>query len=126
MNLTRKTLRFTAACIAALFVSTQTFAQQQPIEDFFEEFTAEWVRANPNLAVSTGYFTGEEQRRLEQQLTSLSPETRREQLERARRGLEMLSRYDINRLPDNLRISAQVMQWQLQILIDGEPYEDYD
>lgn len=101
-------------------------AQPQPIEDFFETFTAEWVRANPNLAISTGYFSGEEQRLLEQQLTPLGPEQRQAQLERARRGLEQLAQYDLTSLPDALRISAEVMQWQLQMIVEGEAFEDYD
>jgi len=101
-------------------------AQPQPIEDFFETFTAEWVRANPNLAISTGYFSGEEQRLLEQQLTPLGPEQRRAQLERACRGLEHLAQYDLSSLPDALRISAEVMQWQLQMIVEGEAFEDYD
>ncbi|MDO9521266.1 MAG: DUF885 domain-containing protein [Pseudohongiella sp.] len=101
-------------------------AQPQPIEAFFESFTAEWVRANPNLAISTGYFTGEEQRLLEQQLTPLGPEQRQAQLERARRGLAELAQYDLGSLPDSLRISAEVMQWQLQMIVEGEPFEDYD
>ena len=119
-------LRFTTFCLTALFVSTSGFAQQPPIEQFFEEFTAEWVRANPNLAVSTGYFTGEEQRLLEQQLTPMGPEQRAAQHERARRGLATLAEYDLGRLPDNLRVSAEVMQWQLQMIVDGEPYEDFE
>lgn len=124
--LTRQMTRIACACVAALLTLTQTHAQQPPIEQFFDEFTAEWVRANPNLAVSTGYFSGEEQRLLEQQLTPMGPEQRRAQLERAQRGLAMLAQYDLSRLPDNLRTSAEVMQWQLQMIVDGEPFEDYD
>jgi uncharacterized protein (DUF885 family) len=112
-------------CALPLAVSL-AHAQPQPIEDFFETFTAEWVRANPNLAISTGYFSGEEQRLLEQQLTPLGPEQRRAQLERARRGLAQLARYDLSTLPDALRISAEVMQWQLQMIVEGEAFEDYD
>jgi uncharacterized protein (DUF885 family) len=111
--------------LAISLVQAQT-TQPQAIERFFENFTAEWVRANPNLAISTGYFTGDEQRLLEQQLTPLGPEQRRAQLERARRGLSELARYDLSALPDSLRISAEVMQWQLQMIVEGEPFEDYD
>jgi len=112
-------------CALPLTVSL-AHAQPQPIEEFFETFTAEWVRANPNLAISTGYFSGEEQRLLEQQLTPLGPEQRQAQLEQARRGLEQLAQYDLSSLPDALRISAEVMQWQLQMIVEGEAFEDYD
>ncbi len=124
--LTRHITRIASACFAALLTLPQTYAQQPPIEQFFDEFTAEWVRANPNLAISTGYFTGEEQRLLEQQITPLGPEQRRAQLERAQRGLATLAQYDLSQLPDSLRISAEVMQWQLQMIVEGEPFEDFD
>ena len=39
-------------------------AQQQSLDDFFREFSDGWVRLNPNLAVATRYFTGDEQDRL--------------------------------------------------------------
>jgi uncharacterized protein (DUF885 family) len=120
-------LRSFARYLSALPLAVSlAHAQPQPIEEFFETFTAEWVRANPNLAISTGYFSGEEQRLLEQQLTPLSPEQRQAQLERARRGLEQLAQYDLTSLPEGLRISAEVMQWQLQMIVEGEAFEDYD
>lgn len=122
-NIVRSLTRY--LCALPLTVSL-AHAQPQPIEAFFETFTAEWVRANPNLAISTGYFSGEEQRLLEQQLTPLGPEQRQAQLERARRGLQQLAQYDLSSLPDSMRISAEVMQWQLQMIVEGEPFEDYD
>ena len=42
-------------------------AQQPSIDDFFRELSDGWVGMNPNLAVATRYFSGEEQDRLEQQ-----------------------------------------------------------
>jgi uncharacterized protein (DUF885 family) len=122
-NIIRSLVCFMSALPLA---ASLTQAQQQPIEAFFESFTAEWVRANPNLAISTGYFTGEEQRVLEQQLTPLGPEQRRSQLERAQRGLSGLAQYDLSSLPEALRISAEVMQWQLQMIVEGEPFQDFD
>ena len=123
----RSSLRSLAQTMCALPLAVSlAHAQPLPIEDFFESFTAEWVRANPNLAISTGYFTGEEQRLLEQQLTPMSPAQRQAQLERARRGLQELAQFDLNALPDSLRISAEVMQWQLQMIVEGEPFNDFD
>ncbi|MDO9477386.1 MAG: DUF885 domain-containing protein [Pseudohongiella sp.] len=123
----RSSLRSFAQYMCALPLAVSlAHAQPLPIEEFFESFTAEWVRANPNLAISTGYFTGEEQRLLEQQLTPMGPAQRQAQLERARRGLQELAQFDLNSLPDSLRISAEVMQWQLQMIVEGEPFEDFD
>jgi hypothetical protein len=61
-------------------------AAQADIEDFFDRFTAEWVRAEPELATFSQYFPGEEQAKLDAQLTPIGPTVIRERVERARRG----------------------------------------
>jgi len=115
--------RFLAASLLLLATAAQS---QNPLDAFFEEFAAEWMRANPDQVVSTGYFTGEEQDRLEQQLT---PQTRAHQLasiERAQRGLATLATFDLREASDTQRVSAEAMRWQLQMLVDGEPWLDHD
>jgi uncharacterized protein (DUF885 family) len=100
-------------------------AAERDIDEFFERFTAEWVRSNPNLATATRYFSGPEQNRLERQLT---PETREfdlEQIRRAKRGLAELAMFDTSRLDDSRRLSADVMRWQLEAVVSSEPYLDY-
>jgi len=57
---------FIASLLALLAVTPQ-----RTLDEFFNDFTARWVRNNPNLAVSSRY-TGDERDRLEQQL---APET---------------------------------------------------
>lgn len=52
-------------------------ASRSRVDAFFARFSDEWVRADPDLATSTRYFSGEEQNRLEQQLT---PRTRARRL----------------------------------------------
>src|SRR6202161_1108510 len=69
-------------------------AQQSSVNDFFRDFTDEWVRGNPNLATSARYFTGEEQDRFERELT---PETRaydESRIQLARKGLAGLAKFD--------------------------------
>ena len=46
-------------------------AQERPrtVADFFRDFTAEWIRSNPNQAAATRYFSGAEQDQFEQQLS---------------------------------------------------------
>jgi uncharacterized protein (DUF885 family) len=117
--------RVVAVAVALVAVTAGLPAQPQGINAFFDEFGAEWVRANPDQATGTRYFTGEEQRRLERQLT---PVTRAYQLARiamAKRGLATLAAFDRARLNDTERTSADVMQWQLQRVVDGEPFLDY-
>ena len=59
-------------------------AQQRSIDEFFARFTADWVRQNPNQAASTRFFTGEEQRQFERQITPLTPEWRRARVDARR------------------------------------------
>src|SRR5688572_6105825 len=55
-------------------------AQQAPIDRFFEAFTAEGVRLNPNQATATRYGTGAEQDELEAQLTPSTHEWRQKRV----------------------------------------------
>lgn len=114
-----------AAAIALLLVAALPL-QAQTIEEFFDEFTTEWVRGNPNLATSLRYFQGEEQDRLDRQL---NPEGRAYALERialARRGLEQLRKIDRSGMSETYRVSADLLEWQLQATVDGEPFLDFD
>ncbi len=112
----------------AVFVSIAALAlprAQGTVDDFFRDFSAEWIRGNPNQATATRYFTGPEQDRLERELTPVSSEWRRARIALARRGLAVLDTFDRARLTDSHRVSADVMRWQLNVVVDGAPYEDY-
>ena len=111
---------------AALLIGTAVLSAQPPtIGVFFDRFTTEWVRQNPNQAVNARFFAGAEQQALDRQLTPQTDEWARGRRELARRGLAELARYDFSRLNTMDRRSAELMQWQLQIIVDGEPYDDY-
>jgi uncharacterized protein (DUF885 family) len=100
-------------------------AAEPDIDAFFEKFTADWVRSDPNLATASRYFSGEEQAKLERQLT---PETRAfdlDRIARAKRGLAELAKYDKSRLDDSHRLSADLMRWQLESVVSAQPYLDY-
>jgi uncharacterized protein (DUF885 family) len=100
-------------------------SEQVSIDDFFGNFTAEWVRNNPNLATSSRYFSGEEQDRLERQLTPETLANRRSRIELARKGLAQLGKFARSKLNETQRISADLMRWQLDIIVREEPYLDY-
>lgn len=108
--------------------AAQTATAETPaaIDDFFSEFTAQWVRANPNLAISTGYFDGDEQNQLEQQVTPLTLEQEQRIIALAHEGLAQLDRYDLEQESDTVRISADVMRWSLQRVIDNEAFLDFE
>jgi uncharacterized protein (DUF885 family) len=110
-------------------------AQQRSIDEFFATFTAEWLRLNPNQAASTRFFSGEEQRQFERQLTPLTPEWRRRRVALAQRALEELNqavksarRGDLSRnsgLTDVQVVSTDLMRWQLDTLIRSDRFSDY-
>ena len=109
----------------ALIVSGAPSAQQQSVDAFFDRFTAEWIRGNPNLAIATRYFSGAEQQTLERQLSPLTAEWQRERSRLAQRGLEELRRFDRARLSDRQRVSAELMEWQLETMAGGTPFLEY-
>jgi uncharacterized protein (DUF885 family) len=109
----------------AAALSAQQRAPSSNVDDFFRDFTAEWVRGNPNQATASRYFSGEEQDRLERQLTPQTLEWRRGRIQLARRGLAELQKFDRSRLTEAQRVSADLMQWQLDTVVREEPYLDY-
>jgi uncharacterized protein (DUF885 family) len=114
--------------------ATPTFAQSPStppsatpsIDDFFRDFTADWVRHNPNQATSTRYFSGDEQDRLERQLTPETLAWERDRIQRARQGLAELRKFNRASLTETQRISADLMQWQLNEVVRAEPFLDYE
>jgi uncharacterized protein (DUF885 family) len=106
-------------------VAGPAVAADRSLADFFREFTDQWVRGNPNLAAATRYFSGPEQAALERQLTPETRAWRHARVELAKKGLAELAKFDRARMTHDERISAELMQWQLSMLVEGEAYEDY-
>jgi hypothetical protein len=105
--------RHVAACVAAFLTVAAEHdvrAQARTIADFFSEFTAEWVRGNPNLSTSARYFAGQDQERLERTLTPETDAYRRARISLARRGLADLRKFDRAAMTDADRLSADLME----------------
>ena len=100
-------------------------AAERTVDDFFTEFTAAWVRGNPNLAAGTRYFTGEEQDRFERQLTPQTLEYQKARIALARRGLADLAKFDRKKMNETQRVSADLLRWQLDTTVRGEAFIDY-
>ncbi len=115
---------------AATLTAVRGLAQNRPgatrnIDDFFADFSAEWVRHDPDEATSTRYFSGEEQDRLERQLTPQTLAWSRERIQLARQGIAGLSKFNRASLSDIQRVSADLMEWQLNEMVRSEPFLDY-
>ena len=114
------------AAVALVLAATAAVRAQPPtIADFFDRFTADWIRSNPDQATGARYFTGDEQRNLERQLTPVTEAWSNSRRDLARRGLAELSRFDLSRVNKTDRLSAELMRWQLQVVVDGERFADY-
>ena len=118
--------RLFIVCLAGLALASCHAAAPAPsIDAFFDTFTADWVRMNPNQAIATRYFTGAEQDALETQMTPVTREWRSQRVELARRGLMELAAFDREQLTETQRVSADLMKWQLEMLVEGEQYDDF-
>ena len=109
----------------AVAQSAPAVQRNQSIDAFFANFTAEWVRNDPDLARATRYFSGDEQDRLERQLTPRTRAQREARIARARQALGELTRFDRAVMNETQRVSADLMQWQLQSIIAEEPFLDF-
>jgi uncharacterized protein (DUF885 family) len=128
--MTLSTCRFLAVALLSLLASALSAQPNTPnskaVEDFFRDFPAEWVRGDANLATRTRYFTGAEQDSLEQQLSPVTAAWKRGRIQLARKGLAQLKTLDRAKMTEIQRVSADLMAWQLQTLVDEEPYLDYE
>jgi uncharacterized protein (DUF885 family) len=103
-----------------------TIETAQSIDAFFQEFSDQWMLRQPNAATGSRYFDGATQLEMDRQLTPLTDGFREETVALARRGLAQLATFDRAAMSDTQRVSADLMQWQLQSIVDGERFGDYD
>ena len=122
----RTVLRTLLMLLAALPL-TQALAKEAatPIRTYFDDFAAQWVRFNPDLATASRYFSGAEQQALERQMTPQTREWRLQRIALARKGIEGLKRFDRSSLSQADRVSAELMEWQLNAVVRERPYMDY-
>ncbi len=106
-------------------LAAQTASPSQTIDDFFRDFAAQWMRDNPSAATGARYFSGEEQDRLERLLTPETDVYRRARIRLARTGLAGLRKFDRIKMTEVQRVSADLMEWQLDTVVSEEPFLDY-
>lgn len=117
-------VRFVLVAFLAAAPVSASAQEQRPIGEFFDVFSDEWMRFHTDAAAATRYFTGAEQERAER---TLMPQTRAAAVQRialARKGLAELRRYDRAGLSPQDRVSANLMEWQLDMVVKGEPFLD--
>lgn len=123
---TWRSISVVLAAIGVLAITFVVAAEQRTVDDFFRDFTADWVRHDPNLATRTHYFSGDEQRQFERELTPLTLAWQHDRIQRAKKGLAELRGFDRSRMTESQRVSAELMDWQLETLVREEPFLDYE
>jgi len=113
-----------ATGIVFLFISC-TSNKQQNVDALFNQYLDDTMRHDPDWAAMFRYFSGEEQARLERQLTPQTLEYKKENIDRANKGLNELRKFDRSRMTEAQRVSAEVFEWSLNTSIEGEPFLDY-
>jgi uncharacterized protein (DUF885 family) len=124
-GISRRELLIGSAAVAAAATEGSAQTQTRNIEGFFRDLTDDWVRHDPSLAVRAHYFEGDEQDRLSRQLTPQTTEWRRDRIARAKKALAGLRAFDRTRMTEVQRVSADLLDWQLDMVVKEEPYLDY-
>src|SRR6478752_6942311 len=84
-------------------------AQPADLDHFFQDLLERWVRQEPETATIMRLFTGEEQNRLDAQLSDISDAAVHARIARAREVLGQIERFDASRFSPVQRISADVL-----------------
>ncbi len=114
------------AIFAALLCALPLPAPERNVDEFFSAFTDEWMRFHTDAAVGSRYFTGAEQDALERQIEPRTLQHRDAERQLVRRGLKELRVFDRSTMTDAQRLSADIVAWDLDNRIQGEPFQDYE
>jgi len=117
-----------AAAVAAgglLATAAAVHADDPGFDSWVDQFTTDWVRADPNLATTAQYFSNAEQDVLDRQLTPISAAYRNARVTKAKEGLAALARFERTQLDGTQRVSADMLAWQLNDVVTAAPFEDF-
>jgi len=99
-------------------------AAERSFDQWADDFAAEWVRASPQFATQTQYFSGTEQDANDRQLVlaesygaTYGVKAARARAALARRGLRELARFRQSDLTPSQQTSAAVIRWTLDDVI---------
>lgn len=91
-------------------------------EAFFAEFSDAWMRRQPSSSTASRYFDGDVQAALDRELTPQTAAFDDASVAMARDGLSRLATFDRAAMADATRVSAELMQWQLERIVEGARY----
>ena len=107
-------------------------ASSPDFDGWADGFAEEWVRASPQLATRSQYFSGAEQDGLDRQLSMIGEwdwafgsKALADRAAQARRGLEALDRFNTASLTPQQRTSAAVIRWSLEDVVRLAEFPHY-
>lgn len=107
-------------------------ASTPSFDQWADEFSAQWVRMNPQFATRTQYFTGAEQDALDRQLTlggafgqTFGLKAAQQRAELARKGLDALAHFPAADLTSAQRTSVAVIKWTLEDAVQGAEFAQH-
>src|SRR5687768_6993554 len=107
-------------------------ASPSDFDGWADDFAEEWVRASPQTATRSQYFTGAEQDGLDRQLSMIGEwdwpfgsKALADRAAQARRGLEALDRFNTASLTPQQRTSAAVIRWSLEDVLRLAEFPHY-
>lgn len=83
------------------------------------------IRSEPESATRSQYFSGEEQDKLDRELTPFTKAHRAEKMEFARRALKELAGFDPEKLSPQQKVSARLIEWHMKQVLKSEPFDDH-
>jgi uncharacterized protein (DUF885 family) len=110
---------------ATLLLTSSVAAPQRTVDDFFRTFTDEWMRLHTDLAAAARYFSGTEHDAFSRQIEPRTLRYREAERLLVRKGLKELRSFDRSNMTAAQRLSADIVVWDLENRIEGEPFQDY-
>jgi len=105
-------------------LATPLFAVDSAFDTWADSLASDMVRADPDDATYTQYFSGAEQEALDRQLTPITKEYRAARIAAAKKALAELAKFDRTKLDAQQRTSAGVIEWSLKVEVNSEPFAD--
>jgi uncharacterized protein (DUF885 family) len=114
-----------AGALGLVLAVAASAAAEPSIDAFFQSYTDQWMRFHTDSAASRRYFTGALQDSMERQVESRSAARRAAEAQLMRKGLDALHAFDRSKLTRAQKLSADIIQWDLDTQLAGEVYRDY-
>lgn len=110
---------------ALALLAAPAFAGDPAFDAWVDQLTADAVRADPNSATATQYFSGAEQDALDRQLTPVTKAYRAGRVAFARQALADLAALDRQKLDPQQVVSARIIEWHMQQVVARDAFADH-